>query len=90
VIVVTALRYRGASVRVEPPDQPWQYAPVVTDERDDTKRCIAVVSDVPAGTCWVHLEGADHHNERSARVSVVAGGVVALDWEDNASAGRHR
>jgi hypothetical protein len=80
IVVLTSQAHRGASVRVEPPDQPWQYAPVTEDAERGGARYAAIVSDVPAGTCWVHLEGAESRNLRSTRVTVAAGGIVELDW----------
>ena len=80
VVVLVAGQRRGAVVCVEPPDQPWRYAPVVARAAAAGGGGVATVTDVPAVTCWVHLEGAQHENVRSAQVTVPAGGVTELDW----------
>jgi hypothetical protein len=80
VVVLVAGQRRGAVVRVEPPDQPWRYAPVVERAAAAGGGGVATVTEVPAVTCWVHLEGAQHENVRSAQVTVPVGGVTELDW----------
>jgi hypothetical protein len=82
IVVRTAPRRRGALVRVEPPDRPWQYAAVTSAGDTGGDQWTAVLTGVPAGTCWVHLEGADGQNARSGQVTVPAGGVVELDWRE--------